>query len=177
MFFSLNMNIAIFTILKETWGQWATSHIWRQLQSINTLCKAMIIKFLREKFNFLAHPSWKLKWAFQIVFRLSVCKLDIFILSSRTTGPISTEYDLKHPWVKGILHFSNNGLRPYPRGVNLEIVKINWQFLKLLPVALVQFQPNLAQSILGWKVFQLSNLAQSILGWRGLIVIKYVPSN
>ena len=37
--------------------------------------------------------------------RMSVCKLHIFIIFSRTTGPISTKLGTKHPLVKGISVF------------------------------------------------------------------------
>ena len=42
---------------------------------------------------FLAYLSWKLKWAFLMTCRPSVCKLftSNFIFFSRTTGPISTK--------------------------------------------------------------------------------------
>jgi hypothetical protein len=63
---------------------------------------------------FLAHLSWKLKWAFLIAFvrRLSVgrtvrpsvrpsdvCLLDfyIFIFFSRTAGPILIKVGINHP--------------------------------------------------------------------------------
>ena len=54
-------------------------------------------------FMFLAHLSWKLKWAFLIAFHpSSVCLFPIFDFFSRTTGPISTKLGTKHPWVNGI---------------------------------------------------------------------------
>ena len=49
------------------------------------------------------------------------------IFSSRTTGPISTKLGTKHPWVKGIQNYLNEGPRPFPRGNNYEIAKIHWQ--------------------------------------------------
>ena len=81
-------------------------------------------------FSFLAHLSWKLKWAFLITCRpSSVCKLFTFSSSSREpcTGPVSTKLGTKHPWVKGIQVCSNEGPRPFPRGDNYEIVKIHWR--------------------------------------------------
>jgi hypothetical protein len=56
---------------------------------------------------FLAHLSWKLKWAFLI-----------------TRCP-------NHPWVKGIQVCSKEGDSPSPRGDNSRRVKIHWQFLKI----------------------------------------------
>ena len=47
----------------------------------------------------------------------------IFIIFSRTTGPISTKLGTKHPWVKGIQVCSNEGPHPFPRGDNYEIAK------------------------------------------------------
>ena len=60
-----------------------------------------------------------------------VCKLHIFIFFSRTTGPISTKVDTKHPWVMGIQVCSNEGLHPFPWGENYEIVKIHWTIWKI----------------------------------------------
>ena len=57
----------------------------------------------------LAHQSWKLKSVFRIACRQSsVCKLytHIFILFSRTTGPIANELGTEHPYIKGDSHFS-----------------------------------------------------------------------
>ena len=86
----------------------------------------------------LAHLSWKLQWAFLIAIcpsvRLSVClsvTFHIFIFFSRTTWLISTKLSTKHPWVMGIQVCSKEGLRPFPRGGNKEIRKIQWQILKI----------------------------------------------
>ena len=49
------------------------------------------------------------------------------IFFSRTTEPISTKLGTKHPWMKGIQVYSNEGPRPFPRADNYEIVKIHWQ--------------------------------------------------
>ena len=53
------------------------------------------------------------------------------IFFSRTTGPISTKLSTKHPCVKGIQFFSNEGPYPFPRGDNYEIVKIHWRNSKI----------------------------------------------
>ena len=53
------------------------------------------------------------------------------IFFSRTTEPISTKLGTKHPWMKGIQVYSNEGPRPFPRADNYEIVKIHWQNLKI----------------------------------------------
>ena len=42
----------------------------------------------------------------------------------RTTGPISTRFGIKHPWVKGIHITSKKGPSPFPRGDNYEKEKI-----------------------------------------------------
>ena len=59
--------------------------------------------------------------------RPSVClkTFHIFIFFSRTTGPISTKLGTKHPWVKGIQIYSNEGPRSFPMGDNYEIAKIH----------------------------------------------------
>ena len=56
-----------------------------------------------------------------------------------------------NPWVKGIQVCSNEGPSPFPRGDNNEILKIHiYEILKSsFPEPLGQFQPILAQSILG----------------------------
>ena len=54
-----------------------------------------------------------------------------FNFFSRTTGPISTKLDTKHPWVKGIQVCSDEGPRPFPRGDNSEIVNLYLKFLKI----------------------------------------------
>ena len=55
---------------------------------------------------FLAHLSWKFKWAFVIAFCLS----SIHLSNCRSTMPISTKLGIKHPWVKGIQVCSNTGI-------------------------------------------------------------------
>ena len=50
---------------------------------------------------------------------------------SRTTGPISIKFSSIHPWVKGILEYSNEGPLLFPRGDYYEIGKIHWQNLKI----------------------------------------------
>ena len=57
--------------------------------------------------------------------------IDKFKNLSRSTGLISTKLDTKHPWVKGILDYSNEGPLLFPRGDNYEIVKIHWQNIKI----------------------------------------------
>ena len=47
------------------------------------------------------------------------------IISSRATGPISTKLGTKHPLVKGIQVFSNEGSHPFSRGDNYKIAKKN----------------------------------------------------
>ena len=93
---------------------------------------------------------------------LSVCPpviclktFHIFIFFSRITRPISTKLGTKHPWVKGIQVCTNKGPHLFPRGDNYEISKIHCRLLKSYsPEPLGQFQPNFAQSILGWMEFK-----------------------
>ena len=72
----------------------------------------------------------------------------------RTIGPISTKLGTKHPYVKQIQVFWNEGPSPFPKGDNDKIAKIHWWNLTSFPEPLYQFQTNLAQSILGWKGFK-----------------------
>jgi hypothetical protein len=87
---------------------------------------------------FLAHQSWKLKWAILIAggrssvrpsIRLSVrpsVNFYNFDFLSRTTGPILTRL-----WGEEFQVSSNEGDCPFPRGDNNESVKIHWKFLKI----------------------------------------------
>ena len=79
------------------------------------------------QYYFLAHLSWKLKWAFLITFRpLSV-------------RPLSIRLSVR-PSVCKLFTFSSSS--PEPLG---------------------QFQPNLAQSILGWRGFKFVQMKGPVL--------------
>ena len=56
---------------------------------------------------------------------------DILKVFSKTTGPISTKLETKHPRVKGIQIFQNEGPHLFPRGDNCEMVKIQYPRLKI----------------------------------------------
>ena len=68
---------------------------------------------------FLAHLSWKLKWAFLITCRLSSVRMSVrtqftfssYWVSFNNLGP-------KHPWVKGIQVYSNEEPINSHKGVN-----------------------------------------------------------
>jgi hypothetical protein len=94
--------------------------------------------------SFLAHLSWKLKWAFlSPVFRrhsvrLSLClsvrpsvNFYIFDFFSRTTWPILTRLGTNHLWVEGIQVSSNEVDNPCSGGDNSKRVKIHWTFFKI----------------------------------------------
>jgi hypothetical protein len=95
------------------------------------------------KIAFLAHLSWKLKWAILIAFcpssvclsvRLSVClTVNFYIIDffSKTTGPILTKLGTNHPWGEGFQVCSNERDCLSPRGDNSERKKINWKILKI----------------------------------------------
>jgi hypothetical protein len=66
---------------------------------------------------FLAHLSWKLKWAIPIARRPSVhpsvclsVNFYIFDFFSRTTGPILTRLGTNHPWGKGFKFVQTKGI-------------------------------------------------------------------
>ena len=62
------------------------------------------------------------------------------IFFSKTTEPISTKLGTMHHWVKEIQICSNEGLHPFPRAYNYEIVKIHWWILKIFsPEPIGQF--------------------------------------
>jgi hypothetical protein len=53
------------------------------------------------------------------------------IFFSRTSRPISIKLGINHPWVKGILNYSNKGPGPFQRGYNLKNAKMGWGHLKM----------------------------------------------
>ena len=69
--------------------------------------------------------KWRATWELR---KINWQLLKIFF--SRTTGSILTKLGTKHPWVKGIQVYSNEGPRPFPRADNYEIAKLHWQNLK-----------------------------------------------
>ena len=71
-------------------------------------------------------------------------KLRILILQNH--WPILNIFGRIFPWIKGIEFCPNKGARLNPRGDNNKIAKIHLNSLGL-------FQQNLAQSILGWRIF------------------------
>jgi hypothetical protein len=79
--------------------------------------------------QFLAHLSWKLKWAILIArCPSSVClsvNFYIFDFFSRTTGQILIRLGTNHPWGKGIQVCSNEGDHLSLRGDNSERLKKN----------------------------------------------------
>jgi hypothetical protein len=82
--------------------------------------------------TFLAHLSWKLKWAILIARCPSVClSVNFYIFDfSRTTGPILTKL-AQIILGGGIQVYSNEGDCPSPRGDNSKRVKIHWKFLNI----------------------------------------------
>ena len=53
------------------------------------------------------------------------------IFFSRTIVPISTKHGTKHPWVKGIQVWLNEGPHFFSRGDNYDIAKIHWRNFKI----------------------------------------------
>ena len=95
--------------------------------------------FMNPLYPFLAHLSWKLKWAILIARCLSSVRLSvrlsvnfyIFDFFSRTTGPIFNQIWHKSSLGEGLQVCSNEGDCPSPRGDNSKRVKIHWKFLKI----------------------------------------------
>jgi hypothetical protein len=120
---------------------------WNWLEGL--ILKAACVSLLLSSpmLNFLAHLSWKLKWAFLIAGCPSSVypsvNFYIFGFFSRTTGPILTRLGTNHPWVKGIQVCSNEGDSPSPRWDNNTLnifknlllqnqqAKFNWTWYKL----------------------------------------------
>ena len=139
---SFDLHSALMTI--EQWGFFNVPQLLRHaapvynghLQGHMTLTPVGERLAWKWYYLFLAHLSWKLKWAFLVTcFRRqsSVClwTFHIFIFS-RTTGPISTKLGTKHPLVMGIQICSNEGPCHFLRGDNNEIAKIHWWTFKIL---------------------------------------------
>ena len=49
----------------------------------------------------------------------------------KTTGPMSTKFGTKHPWVDGIKFFTNKGPHPSSNGDNTKIIKIYENYTSL----------------------------------------------
>ena len=69
-------------------------------------------------------------------------------------------------WVKGIQVYSFEGPSPFPREYNNQLEKIHsfdkiWKFSTA--ELLGQFQPNLSQSICGWREFMLDHIKGPVL--------------
>ena len=65
----------------------------------------------------------------------------------KTTWPITTKFDTKHPWVDGIQIFTNKGPHTSSRGDNSKNNKDVWRIFKKKknsPELQGQFQTNLA---------------------------------
>ena len=85
---------------------------------------------------FLAHLSWRLKWAFVI----KICPLSVVlvIVNFSHFHPLLQNHraNFNQTWHKASLGEGNSSLfkegpRPFPRGDNYEIVKIHWRNLKI----------------------------------------------
>ena len=77
------------------------------------------------QFWFLAHLSWKLKWAFLIACHPSseIAKIHLQNFNQKKHTSISTKLATMHPWVKGHQVCSNEGPCPFPSGDYYEIAK------------------------------------------------------
>ena len=88
-------------------------------------------------------------WANQTWHKESLSEGDSSLIKWRATRPISTKFGTKHSWVRGIVAYSKEGPRPFIRGDSYEIPKMHWW--NYSPESQGRLQPNLAQSILGWR--------------------------
>ena len=86
----------------------------------------------------------------------------------RTSRPIATKLGPKHPWVKRIQNCSNEGFCSFFQGEKImKLRKYIDNFRKSSSEHLGQFQPNLAQSILGWREFKIVLMKGSALFSKG----------
>ena len=114
--------------LAAFWYFWETVNIrMKNKRGLHYCSYAFICTYLQWLEPFLAHLSWRLKWAFLIKICSSsvVVNFSHFHLLLQNHWPISTKLGAKHPWVKGIEVYSNEGPRPFPRGDNYKIAKIH----------------------------------------------------
>ena len=136
-------------------------------------CLQKNVHFLKQHVIFLAHLSRRLKWAFLIkICPLSVVVVVVVVVVAVVVFVVVVNFSHFHlllqnhwanfnqiwhnaPLVKGIQGCSNERTHPFPRGDNYKKAKINcWIKKTSSPEPLGQFQPNLAQSILGWRRFK-----------------------
>ena len=74
----------------------------------------------------------------------------------KTTGPISTKFGTKHPWVDGILIFTNKGQHPSSWGENSKIIKIYGDYLKIFYFSTtgpVSTKPGIKHPWVGKSIF------------------------
>ena len=80
--------------------------------------------------HFRFFSSLELKDQVNISVSIFLLYVVLVIFFSRTTVPISTKLNTKHPWVMVIQVCSNEGPRIFPRGNNYEIAKYIDEILK-----------------------------------------------
>ena len=118
IFAAIGLKLGLLLCIKELQFQFAfrcNSLIFARVTCLGLRRIEEFFSFL----DFLAHLSWKLKWAFLITrcpasvclaVRLSIClsvNFYIFDFFSKTAGPILTRLGTNHLWVKGIQVCSN----------------------------------------------------------------------
>ena len=121
-------------------------------------------------------PEPWLKWAFLIkMCPLSVVAILIvnvgfnvshFHLQNHKANFNQTWHKATFSWVKGIQVCSNEGPRPSPRGDDYKIAKIK---KSSSTETLSQFQPNLAQCIIGWRGFRFVQIKGHALSQKEII--------
>ena len=139
----------------------------RRLMIIPIICK--LIWDLKKQYlfwqteyfdlSFLAHLSWKLKWAFLIAFRpSSVCpsvNFSYFRLLLQNHWANFNQTCHKASLGEGNSSLFKWRAPPFSKGRLLRNSENKLtKFKKSSPEPLSQFQPNLAQSILGWRGFK-----------------------
>ena len=121
-----------------------------------------------------------LTWA-QVSFpdhMLSIICLYVSKIFSRTYGPISIKLGSKHPWVTVFLAHLSQGSSElfWSKFVRCCCCRCRrrrklFTFSSSSPEPLGQFQPNLAQSILGWRGFKFVQMKGPAL-FQGEIITK-----
>ena len=143
--------VVVFVVVKFSYFHILLQHHWANFKVTH---KTSLGEGDSGLFNLRATPFSK-GYNYEI---LKILGQNFKIFFSKTTGPISTKFNTKHPWVTGIIVCLNEKPCHCTRRDNYEIAKIHWQYPKSSsPELLGLFQPNLAQSIIKLTRFNCLN--------------------
>ena len=157
---------------------------WRNSKNLLLQNQTLIIFFFRSNGLILTKHTTKCSWEkgnqvyakerphnFQNVDNSenTLATFRKLISSSRTTRPNSIKIGTMHPWVVGIQTYSEEGSHLFLRGDNNRTAKIDWRKSSL--DQLVQFQPNLAQSITVWREVKFLHVKDHSILYKMIMII------